>query len=328
MSRCEYLSAIRAKYLQTIFLEVNNMIAKRFSAVICLVLAAVLSLSCAAVSWAEGTSPVAQNLELETCRDVSTGGTLTASDPDGGTLSFQITTQPVKGTIRLESDGKFVYTPASGKKGRDYFGFKATDEQGNVSQEGTVVIKIGRQKAAVTYSDMSGRGEYYDAVLLAKNGIFTGEKVGASYLFSPDRAVTRGEFVTMCVEISGSDVLSGVMSTGFADDQQIPAWEKPYVSTAVMSGMVCGYSTEDGAVFNPQAPVTLAEASVMLGSASGLTEVSCEESGAAVPAWAAQSAAALTSKGIISGGAPMSSTLTRAQAAEMLVKALNAIKSK
>lgn len=294
---------------------------------IALSLAVALCLGAATVSSADNSAPAAQNLELETYRDVSVGGQLSAVDPDGDALTFQITTQPVKGTIALDADGKFVYTPASGKKGKDYFGYKAADSQGNLSQEGTVIIKINRQKPVVTYSDMAGNGGYYDAVMLAKNGIFTGEKVGETYLFSPERDVTRGEFLTMCMELTNTKLLSGVMSTGFSDDDQIPNWEKPYISTAVMNGTVCGYQGTFGSVFQSGASITQAEASVMLNRAVGLTDVATVANDA-VPTWAAQSVANLSSMSIIPENAALSSALTRAQAAEMLVNAMHALKSK
>ena len=79
---------------------------------------------------AEGGAPVAQNLELTTYRNVSVGGRLSAVDPDGGTLTYQITTEPTKGEIELTDDGRFVYTPGTNRRGRDYFGFKATDADG------------------------------------------------------------------------------------------------------------------------------------------------------------------------------------------------------
>lgn len=82
---------------------------------------------------AAGSAPVAANLELTTYRGVSVGGQLAAYDPDGGELTFEITTPPVKGTIELSDGGSFIYTPAGGKKGRDYFGYKAIDSEGNRS---------------------------------------------------------------------------------------------------------------------------------------------------------------------------------------------------
>ena len=42
---------------------------------------------------AAGSAPVAANLELTTYRGVSVGGQLAAYDPDGGELTFEITTR-------------------------------------------------------------------------------------------------------------------------------------------------------------------------------------------------------------------------------------------
>ena len=96
---------------------------------------------------AANSAPVAENFEFETFRGVSFGGQLAAVDPEGDTLSFEITTQPVKGTIELGDDGSFVYTPAEDKKGKDYFGYKATDSEGNSSQEATVIIRLVKNKS-------------------------------------------------------------------------------------------------------------------------------------------------------------------------------------
>ena len=85
-------------------------------------------------------APVPENLQIETYRNTSVGGTLKAADPEGEAVTFSITTEPMKGTVELRDDGTFVYTPNENKKGKDYFGYKAADTEGNVSQEATVII--------------------------------------------------------------------------------------------------------------------------------------------------------------------------------------------
>lgn len=99
-------------------------------------------------SSAEGSAPAAENLELRTYRNVSVGGRLKAFDPDDDVVSYSITTDPVKGSIELEENGCFVYTPRENKRGRDYFGYKAVDSEGNLSQEATVIIRIEKQKSS------------------------------------------------------------------------------------------------------------------------------------------------------------------------------------
>lgn len=181
---------------------------------------------------AESAAPVAENMEFCTYRNVSFGGQLKAYSTDSEALRFELCTEPVKGSIALEEDGSFVYTPKQNKKGRDYFGYKAVDSQGRYSQEATVIIRIEKQKQNLSYADMAGRGEEYAAVVLSELGIFTGERLGGSYRFEPDSAVTRGEFIAMCMQLCTGETLSSALSTGYCDDEDIPLWLKPYAVSA------------------------------------------------------------------------------------------------
>ncbi|MFB0919729.1 MAG: Ig-like domain-containing protein, partial [Oscillospiraceae bacterium] len=97
-----------------------------------------------------------------------------ATDPDGEVLKFVITTSPIKGEIVIRENGSFVYTPNEGKRGRDYFGFKAYDNEGNASAEATVIIRIEKQKTKIAYSDMNGNGAHCAAIALAENNVFVG----------------------------------------------------------------------------------------------------------------------------------------------------------
>jgi len=296
-------------------------------------LAAVLCLSLAFTGAAtENSPPVAENLELVTYRDVSVGGRLSAVDPDGDTVTFEITTKPTKGTVELQEDGRFVYTPNSGKKGRDYFGYRAIDSAGNYSQEATVIIKIQKQKTNVTYSDMSSHPAHYAALYLAEKGVYVGECLGGKYIFHPDREVTRGEFLAMCMKLADYDILSGVRSTGFMDDDEIPGWIKPYVSTALMEGVVTGYTDpEIGAVFNANNAISYTEAAVILNNVIEISDVANTEryNQASVPAWAAQATANLNACDIVpSRMNSMEEALTRAQVAEMLLGAARILENR
>ena len=273
-------------------------------------------------------APVAENLNLTTYRNVCVGGQLSAVDPEGDAVSFEITTQPGKGTVELAEDGRFVYTPDANRKGRDYFGYRAVDETGARSQEATVIISIEKQKTKTTYSDMTGHPSAYSATALAENGIFTGENIGGEWVFSPEQPVTRGEFLSMCMTLSGEKLLSAVAATGFADDEEIEAWLKPYVATALMDGIVSGYSVSGGAVFSPEEPITAQEAAVMLDNVLDTTDVASTALTDSVPEWAAQAAGNLAACGVITEGEAFSETLTRSAAADMLVRALEVLRAR
>ena len=292
-----------------------------------LVFALVLSLF-AAASAADG-APVAQNLEINTYRGVSVGGRLTASNPRGEKLTFEITTEPVKGKLDLDEDGHFVYTPADGKCGKDYFGYKAIGADGKRSQEATVIIRIDKPQSRVTYADLSGESCACAAQRLAEADIFTGECLAGEYVFSPDAPVTRSEFLAMCMKVAGTDLLSGVRTTGFADDTEIDAWAKPYVSTALKCGIISGYAEDEScAVFGPERYISVAEAAAILDRAVELTDAvetwySYDE---ALPVWAVQSAANVSSCGLLPYGCSFTdATLSRGEAAEMLCGAIDIV---
>lgn len=265
---------------------------------------------------AANAAPVAENLELTTYRGVSVGGRLSAVDPEGGEVTFTVTTEPVKGTVEVSGDGRFVYTPAEGRRGRDYFGYRAVDGEGRQSQEATVIIRIEKSGKCPAYADTAGLACGYAAQVLAETGVFAGSRVGGECLFEPDRAVSRGEFLSWSLETAGADVMSGAFSTGFSDDESIPAWVKPYVATALLRGYAC--CRADAEAFDAAGAVTLNDAAALLDSLLRVSPARAESA----ETWGAQAVSNLTACGVIeSGGAPLETPLTRADAAVLLLRA-------
>ena len=96
----------------------------------------------AAEARADGSVPIAENIEFSANRNAPTAGQLQARDADNDVSRFVLTTKPRKGELILAEDGGFLYTPRPNRKGRDYFGFRVIDDAGNVSQEATGLIRI------------------------------------------------------------------------------------------------------------------------------------------------------------------------------------------
>lgn len=274
-------------------------------------------------AFADGSAPVAQNLELSTYKNVTVSGKLSAFDSENDVVMYEITTPPVKGSVELSDDGSFIYTPNKDKKGRDYFGYKALDAEGNRSQEATVIIKIEKQKKQVAYADMDGlAGEYY-AAALSEAGIFTGENICGRYCFYPERTVTRGEFVSMCIRASGEPIVGNVMSTGLSDDADIPDWMKSYVMASVM----CGQEYENE-VFDANEGIGRTEALLLLNNALGINDVSYLLPEEAISSETSQACANLRAVGLICEGELKEETLKRIEAAELIVKALELVKNR
>lgn len=275
----------------------------------------------------ENAAPVAENLELNTYKNVAVTGQLTAVDPEGDLLTFHLLDKPGRGSVTLSEDGSggFVYTPYENKTGKDSFTYVAVDAVGNTSDPAKVKVRIEKADTKVTYSDMSGHPAHKAAIRLAEENIFVGERLGGAYCFSPDAPITRGEFVAMAMAAAGLETLEGVARTGFADDADIPTWAKPYASAALKCGLVLG--SQDGAgrtVFNADAPITRAEAAVLLDRALQVTDVSGTLYVETTPVWASQSVANLSACGMLpsNGSLLLEDTLNRGEAAQLLCSAL------
>ena len=280
---------------------------------------------------AEEGALIAENLELCTYRGVAVGGRLSVADSGSEVIGFEITTPPSKGSVELSDDGCFVYTPDEGKKGKDYFGYKAIDAEGRYSQEATVIIKIQKQKTRVTYADMDSEPSAWAAVMLAEEGIFTGENLAGEYVFRPDAEVTREQFLTMCMRAADAELMYDAKSTGFADDEAIGSWARPYVAAALSRGYVSGYESDAGFVFAPDEAISAAEAAVMLDNILSLTDAVAVwySYDAIIPAWAVQSAANLSSCGITPDSLSLTDeTVSRAEAAEMICSAMAVVEAR
>jgi hypothetical protein len=287
----------------------------------------VLAADIASSAGTQNESPIAENLKYSTFRNIPVKGHFTAIDPEDDTLIYEIADSPKKGSVLKEEDGSFVYTPGDNKKGQDSFTYVAIDTVGNISERADVTITINKQSTKIAYSDMTGNGSYYTALVLAEKGILTGEKLGGEYFFRPDAPVTRGEFLAMCMAMNETKTLQGITRTGFSDDDSIPLWVKPYVTTALMSGIISGFRNTDGQlVFAPDLPISVTEAAVLLNNILNITDVQPVASltGEVCPAWAYQAEVNLTACRILMPDETLSisRTVTRADAADMLVAAM------
>jgi uncharacterized repeat protein (TIGR03803 family)/VCBS repeat-containing protein len=72
-------------------------------------------------------APVANYQSVTTTEEKAVNGTLTASDVDGDVLTYAKVSDPLHGTVTVNSDGTFYYTPAPNFSGIDTFTFVAND---------------------------------------------------------------------------------------------------------------------------------------------------------------------------------------------------------
>ena len=267
------------------------------------------------------TTPVCTDVQMETYKNIANTGALAASDEDGDALTYQIVRAPKRGSVELADDGSFTYTPAQNKVGKDVFTYTATDSAGNVSNAATVTVKIVKPTDRAMYQDLSGDSLAYTAMWLKDKGVYTGKRIAGNLCFEPESTLTRGEFLVMAMKLLGAEPESARLTSGFADENQTPAWMRPYIVSAFKSGMISGVTSPGGMVFRPESNLTRAEAAVMLQNILQLPQpqeaaVFAEDS--AVPVWAQASVSALNEAGIIIPVTTSAENLTRREAAELL----------
>ena len=255
-----------------------------------------------AIHGKQDKAPVAEDSALETYKNLENTGRLKVTDPEGETLTFTVTRGPKRGTLDLKEDGTFTYP--------------ATDPAGNVSREATVTIQIVKPTDAAMYTDTAGTDCRFTAEWLKNTGIFAGEQLGDDCCFSPERAVTRGEFLAMTMKALGIEADRQAESTGFVDE--CPAWLQPYLAAAQRSGLVRGYATETGAEFRANQPITGAEAAAMLSIALDLPNAVISED-RELPVWAATALATVSDNGFALAN---TETVTRGEAANALYRAV------
>ena len=269
-----------------------------------------------AIHGKQDKAPIAEDSAIETYKNLENGGKLKVSDPEGQPLTFTVTRQPKRGTVEVREDGTFTYTPKKNKVGVDSFTYTATDPAGNVSREATVTIQIVKPTDAAMYTDTAGTDCRFTAQWLKNTGIFAGEQLGDDCCFSPEKTVTRGEFLVMTMKALGIAGDDKAETTGFEDE--CPAWLKPYLAAAQRSGLVRGYATETGAEFRANEPITGAEAASMVSLALDLPSAVISED-RELPVWAATALATVNDHGIEFAN---TDTVTRAQAANALYAAV------
>jgi len=118
---------------------------------------------------------------------------------------------------------------------------------------------------AASFSDIAGHWAESFIQDIAGRGIVSGKAEG---VFAPNDSVTRAELTKMAVKAFGIEVPASVDANPF-EDVNMDTWYAPYVAAAKEVGIVTG----SGGNFNPNVPVTRAEALKILISAAGFENV-------------------------------------------------------
>lgn len=258
---------------------------------------------------------------VKTQQDITVYSSFNGTDPEGDELEYIIVSYPKDGRVCILDNGKFCYTPNAEYTGEDNFTYVVRDGYGNYSEASTVKIEVVNRMCDTVYTDMEERAEYNAAVVMTAMGIMGGRILGDDVYFNPDEELTRAEFLTLAMKVSGIRADSSISSSYFDDDKDIPDSLKPYVATAQRIGLVNGDFEGGKLLFKPNEVITKYEAAKILATLIG-ADSDGEESVFAtdedVPIWARPAVSAMCMLGIFDSeeAASSSSAVTRACAAE------------
>ena len=173
------------------------------------------------------------------------------------------------------------------------------------------------------FSDVPSTAWYYNNVMqAAANGIVNGRGDGT---FDPSASVTRRDFAIMLTQ------MLGISNDGSAVSPFIDVADDDYGVVAIAyckeHGIISGYE-EDG-TFRPDATITRQEAASMITKAMGVSEKSSEKypDDSSIANWAKDAVYMAKAAGLMEGDAGTgnfrpTSTITRAEAASIMVNAL------
>lgn len=263
---------------------------------------------------------------VSTYQNITVYGTLTAKDPEGDAVRYEIVTRPENGLLVLDDAvcGSYRYIPNAGYTGQDSFRYVAVDRYGNYSEARTVKISVERSDGTFVFNDLENSAYHVCAISLAEQGIMSATEIGGEYYFYPAQTVTRAEFLTMAMKTLGMAPNTSSQATVFADDSKISAGVRGYVNAAQRNGYICGKLGENGELlFAPDDPITIAEAAVILANMTGAKAsdaVAVFAEGSAVPTWASDAVYAMASMGVVETAEALDATqtLTRGKTAQML----------
>ncbi len=272
------------------------------------------------------------SLNIETYRNLPIMGTVSAYDPEGDEMTFEIVRYATHGRVLLtdKHTGAYTYTPDATYVGQDSFEYVVRDKWGNYSTSATVSIRISNPPTSVAYADIDGANHAGAILTVSSLGLMNGTRVGNEVYFKPDETVSRVEFLVTAMQAAGiqAESLTQFANPAVADCDAIPAAMRPYVSYALQKNYI-GTKTQAGkSYFRPNDSISRAEAAVILSNIIGYaTEdtVTAFADASALPAWSTPALTSLRALGILvtpDGNANASTSITRATTAAWLAKAV------
>jgi VCBS repeat-containing protein len=109
-------------------------------------------------------APVAGGASITTDEDAAQSGSVPGSDIDDVNLTYSLVDDAANGSVVVNPDGTFTYTPDADYNGPDSFTFKVTDDDAADSNTGTINVTVNQVNDLPTVGDTSVTTDEDEAV--------------------------------------------------------------------------------------------------------------------------------------------------------------------
>ena len=191
------------------------------------------------VNYAPSASEVNDNrLNICAVSGRSIGGSVSASDPEGDELFFEITKYTEHGNVRFvdKEHGGYVYVPNKYYVGTDGFEYVVRDEYGNYTECVRVNITVSGDSYSTDIVDMDDSYYQSAATVMLREGILTAKVRGGSVIFEPSARMSRAEFIVSAMKAAGIGKTEIIESVGKI--KELSEEQMGYVSAALKLGYV------------------------------------------------------------------------------------------
>jgi VCBS repeat-containing protein len=205
----------------------------------------------------QNVNPIPDDQSISVSHDKTFNGQLTATDFQGGTLTFaQGATAAANGTVVINANGSFTYTPNAGYEGPDSFSFTVTDPQNNSSvSDGTVNIAVTNAapvaadsslnaapgvttNGSVSATDADGDSLTYNLGTNVTGGVLVLNPDG-TYSYTPNAGTTSDSFTFTATD--GLDVSNvATVTITVAVPNAAPVMNNPAVGNPISNPLSLG----------------------------------------------------------------------------------------
>jgi len=167
--------------------------------------------------------PVPTFTTLRVQEDTTKRGILTATDEDNDTVSFSIATQPLNGTISLDLNGSFTYTPKSNFNGSDSFTYRVSDGMGgSATQRVAITVTIINDAPTATFTTLTVQEDINKTATLTASDVDGNDALTFTLVSQPQHATinleANGSFIySPNSNFNGSDSFSYKVNDGTVD---------------------------------------------------------------------------------------------------------------